>query len=120
MVLHGLWLGAILVLGVPLPPGSRAADPGRRDDAVFVSSRGFRDTVAHVQRYLARAGVAHRAVPTYRRGAVTVARFIASAPTSPWRAIHIFQLDGRTYLAIVASVAPASVPPPAAAARPPP
>lgn len=100
------------VLGVPLPRGSRAADPARPSDNLFTSGRGFRDTVAHVRRHLKKTGAAHQEIPIYRRGSVTVARFISRQPRLPWLAIHVFQRTGKTLIAIVPTPPPTSPPAP--------
>ena len=92
--------------GVPFPPGSRILE-----DGIVQSSRGFRKTVRYYQKYLKRAGIPHRAVPVYRRGDTTVARFLATKP-GPWLAIHIYMQRGRTRITIVATPAPQSGQPP--------
>jgi len=89
------------VHGVPLPRGSRVFDPARPSGDLFVSGRGFRDTVEHVRRHLKKTGIPHQAIPVYRRGPVTVARFIARQPGLPWLAIHVFQQSGKTLIAVV-------------------
>jgi hypothetical protein len=124
-----LALGALIALvarpaiaetvhGVPLPRGSRAADPSHPAGDIFTSGRGFRDTVDHVRRHLTKAGIPHQEIPVYRRGPVTVARFLARQPGLPWLAIHVFQQTGRTFIAIVP--APAAPPPASAAPSHPP
>jgi len=89
------------VHGVPPPRGSRAADPARPDAPALVSGRGFRDSVEHVRRFLRRRGLAHQEVPVYRRGGITVARFLSRHAGTPWLAIHVFQTGGRTYFTVV-------------------
>ena len=112
------------VHGVPLPRGSRAADPAHPTGDLFTSGRGFRDTVEHVRRHLKKSGIPHQEIPIYRRGNVTIARFIARQPRLPWLAIHVFQQTGKTLIAIIptppaaphpATPSPAS---PASPARP--
>ncbi len=106
------------VHGVPLPRGSRVADPSHPSGDLFTSGRGFRDTVEHIRRHLKKSGIPHQEIPVYRRGPVTVARFISRQPGLPWLAIHVFQQTGRTFIAIVptpaapAPAAPAPSPPP--------
>jgi hypothetical protein len=89
------------VHGVPLPRGTRAADPSRPDDLLLASGRGFRDTVDHVRRHLRRTGVSHQEIPIYRRRGVTIARFLARQPGLPWTAIHVFQQGGKTFIAVI-------------------
>lgn len=86
--------------GIALPRGSRAADPASADP-LFVSGRGFRDTVEHVRKQLQRRGIDHDAVPIYRRRGISVARFIARSPTAPFRAIHVFHTGARTFVFVV-------------------
>ena len=86
--------------GIALPRGTRAADPASAEP-LFVSGRGFRDTVEHVRKQLQRRGIDHEAVPVYRRRGVSVARFIARAPSAPFAAIHVFHTGARTYLFVV-------------------
>ena len=107
------------VHGIPLPRGSRARDPARPQDDVFTSGRGFRDTVEHVRRHLKKSGAPHQEIPIYRRGAVTVARFLSRNPALPWLAIHVFQLSGKTLIAIVPAPPPARAAPARAAPAPP-
>lgn len=92
---------AATVHGVPLPPGSRSVDVD-----LFASGRGFRKTVAHVERFLRRRGLRHRAVPVYRYRGVVVARFLSRHESSKWQAIHVFRAAGRTRIAIVPRPAP--------------
>ncbi len=89
------------VHGIPLPRGTRVFDPSRPSGDLFVSGRGFRDTVEHVRRHLNNTGIPHQEIPVYRRGPVTVARFIARQPGLPWLAVHVFQQAGKTLIAVV-------------------
>ena len=86
--------------GIALPRGTRAADPAS-SEPLFVSGRGFRDTVEHVARQLKARGIDHEAVPIYRRRGISVARFIARSPSAPFAAIHVFHSGARTYLFVV-------------------
>jgi hypothetical protein len=101
------------VHGIPLPRGSRVADPARPSGDLFTSGRGFRDTVEHVRRHLKKTGLAHQEIPIYRRGPVTVARFLARQPGLPWLAIHVFQHTGKTFIAIVPTPPATPTAPPA-------
>ena len=91
------------VHGVPLPRGSRVFDPAHPSDDLFTSGRGFRDTVEHVRRHLKKSGIPHQEIPIYRRGTVTVARFIARQA-----GLHVFQQTGKTLIAIVPAAPPAA------------
>ncbi len=94
------------VLGVPLPPGTRidaaraAGDaPGERH--LFVSGRGFRATVEFYQRFLARRGLLHQAIPVYRYRGTEIARFLSRQPGTAWSAVHVYRDDARTWIFIV-------------------
>jgi hypothetical protein len=95
------------VLGVPLPPGTRidtggagAQDPGARQ-RLFVSGRGFRATVEFYQRFLARRGLRHEAIPVYRYRGTDIARFLSRQPGTAWSAVHVYREDARTWIFIV-------------------
>jgi hypothetical protein len=91
--------------GIPLPRGSRAADPARAEP-LFVSGRGFRDTVDHVRKQLQRRGIDHETLPVYRRRGISVARFVTRTAAAPFRAIHVFHDGARTFIFVVPPVAP--------------
>jgi hypothetical protein len=94
------------VLGVPLPPGTRidtaraGAGPGERRH-LFISGRGFRATVEFYQRFLARRGLLHQAIPVYRYRGTVIARFLSRQPGTAWSAVHIYRDDARTWIFIV-------------------
>lgn len=95
------------VLGVPLPPGTRI-DPARAASAdggerrhLFVSGRGFRATVEFYQRFLARRGLQHQAIPVYRYRGTEIARFLSRQPGTAWSAVHVYREDARTWIFIV-------------------
>ena len=92
-------------LGLPLPPGTRIDTrtdpaPGERR-LLFVSGRGFRATVEHFQRFLARRGLLHEALPVQRYRGTVVARFLSRQPGTAWAALHVYQQDARTWIFIV-------------------
>lgn len=96
------------VLGLPLPPGTRidtaraqGAGPDERAH-LFVSGRGFRATVEHYQRFLARRGLRHDAIPVYRYRGTEIARFLSRQPGTAWSAVHVYRHDARTWIFIVA------------------
>ncbi len=86
------------VHGVPLPRGSKAAD----DDGRHASSRGYRETVDHLRRWLARQGHAHRQVGPYRARGVDVTRFVSTSGATPWLAVHVWRAAGKTWISVVA------------------
>ena len=86
------------ISGVPLPVRSRSQEhPGHA-----LSSRGFPDTVNFYRRWLKRRGFPYREVPPYQYRGVTVARFLPGTKGGDWAAIHVFLLDGRTHISIIA------------------
>jgi hypothetical protein len=92
-------------LGLPLPPGTRIdtrtlPEPGE-PRLLFVSGRGFRATVEHFQRFLARRGLLHEAVPVQRYRGTVVARFLSRQPGTTWAALHVYQQGARTWIFIV-------------------
>ena len=89
--------------GVPLPRGSRPLESSG-PELLFSSARGFHDTVLSIRRWLRKQGLPARELPVYRRHGVAVARFLAPAGQGHWRAIHVFERSGRTYLAVVPAV----------------
>jgi hypothetical protein len=89
-----------------LPPGSRPLS-----DGVHHSGQSFRDSLASITRALARQGIATNRLGPYRRRGTTVVRFLATTPTAPIAAIHLWTTAGRTYVFIV--------PPPAEPLDPP-
>jgi hypothetical protein len=93
--------------GVPLPPRSRSLEPD-----LFESGRGFRQTVEHMKRFLARTGSLHEEVPVYAHRGVVVARFVSTEQRSRWLAIHVFHVEGRTRIALVPRPAPLTTEPP--------
>jgi hypothetical protein len=95
---------------VPLPRGARSISPN-----LFNSSRGFRKTVEHFERWFRRSGLGHTAIPITRYRGVVVARFISEHPTSKWLAIHVFRAEGRTQIYIVPRPAKPPAPTPPAA-----
>lgn len=81
---------------VPVPTGSRA-----REHHVYESSRGFRPTVRFYQRHFDKRGAAYELRPIYAYRGVTIARFLARDAHAPWRAVHVFHHQGRTFIRVV-------------------
>ena len=88
-----------------LPKGTRAVATDR-----YVSGRGFRDTYDHFARLLDKRGVAHRAVPPYRARGVDVGRFVSEVESTPWLAIHVYRVEGKTMIFLVKRPPPLPVP----------
>lgn len=83
--------------GIPLPRRSRAADPGGHH---VISGLGFRKTVVYYRKHFARRGIKVKEIPVYGYRDIVVSRFLAQGP-SPWLAVHIFRLDGKTHIYVV-------------------
>jgi hypothetical protein len=96
------------VLGLPLPPGTRidTRAPRTAERRPLISGRGFRATVEHFQRVLARRGLLHQAIPVQRYRGTVVARFLSRQPGTAWSALHVYQHDARTWIFIVPASAP--------------
>jgi hypothetical protein len=78
-----------------LPPGTRAeADH-------FLSGRGLRDTTDFIARDLANRGIpATQVGPTRIRG-VELTRFVSQDASTPWLAVHIARIAGKTLIFFV-------------------
>ena len=83
------------VHGVPLPRGSRA------DGERHVSSKGYRETLDFVSRWLDKQGFAHRQVGPYRVRGVDVTRFVSEDAATEWLAIHVVRQAGKTWISVV-------------------
>lgn len=92
-------LAVLLALhGVPMPRGSRG-EAGAEDRVV--SGKGYRDSVAHVAKWLDREGIAHRQVGPYRARGVDVTRFVSEDPSTPWLAVHVYRQAAKTWISVV-------------------
>jgi len=84
--------------GLAVPPGSR---PDSKAPGAYRSGRALRPTIEFYKRLLSKRGLEYREIPLYQRRGVLVTRLLASAPGSPWAAIHIWKSGSRTRIAIV-------------------
>lgn len=82
--------------GVPLPPGSRPSPDGTARSAL-----GFRKTIDFYQTLCRRRGWTHELTPVTSHRGTTYARFLSTARTTPWRAIHVYQHRSETRIYIV-------------------
>ena len=94
-----MWaLGALAGPAAPavrLPPGTRAeADH-------YVSGRGLRDTTDFVAKQLDHAGVTATKIGPYRVRGVELTRFVSQTPSTPWLALHIVRIAGKTLIFFV-------------------
>jgi hypothetical protein len=80
---------------VKLPPGTRAEADHQ------VSGRGLRDTTDFIAKELDRRGIAaDRFGPTSVRG-VELSRFVSRSDATPWLAIHVVRIAGKTLIFFV-------------------
>lgn len=80
---------------VKLPPGTRAeADH-------YVAGRGLRDSTDFIAKELSKRGIAVEQVGPYRVRGVELTRFLSQAPATPWLAIHVLRVAGKTLIFFV-------------------
>jgi hypothetical protein len=84
--------------GVPLPKGSKATADGTRHS----SSKGYRETIDQLRKWLDKQGLAHHQIGPYRARGVDVTRFISDSATTAWLAIHVWRASGKTWISVVA------------------
>jgi hypothetical protein len=90
---------------VRLPPGTRTDAQGQ-----LVSGRGIRETSDFLAHELARRGIAvDQRGPSGARGAV-LTRFISQTPTTPWLALHVLRVGGKTMIFFVPRAKSAATP----------
>lgn len=78
-----------------LPPGTRTVE------GQWVSGRGLRDTTDFFARELARRGIAVRQIGPYSARGVTVTRFLSDTAATPWLALHVVRISGKTMIFFV-------------------
>jgi hypothetical protein len=81
---------------VRVPPGTRADADGQ-----LVSGRGLRDTTDFIAKELDRAGIAVQQIGPYRERGVEVTRFVSATPSTPWLAVHVVRIAGKTMISFV-------------------
>ena len=86
---------AATLSGLPLPRRSRAVGPNH-----YISAKTFRKTVVFFRRHLSKRGYQHKEIPATGYRGVVVSRFLAVGP-SPWLAIHVFRVAGKTHIYVV-------------------
>ena len=79
-----------------LPPGTRQAPEGH-----YISGRGLRDSTDFIAKELAKAGIFTEQIGPYRVKGVEVTRFVSTANTTPWLAIHVLRVAGKTLIFFV-------------------
>jgi hypothetical protein len=90
---------------VRLPPGTRTDAQGQ-----IVSGRGLRDTSDFLARELGRRGIAVQQIGPYGVRGVLLTRFLSQAPATPWLAIHVLQISGKTLIFFVSRPKSATTP----------
>jgi hypothetical protein len=90
---------------VRLPPGTQPDAHGQ-----LVSSRGLRDTSEFLAAELGRRGIAVRQIGPYGARGVELTRFLSEAPSTPWLAIHVLRIGGKTVISFVPRAKPAATP----------
>jgi hypothetical protein len=81
---------------VRMPPGTRTDSTGQ-----LVSGRGLRDTTDFIAKELARRGILVNQIGPYRVRGVELTRFVATAASTPWLAIHVMRTGGKTLIFFV-------------------
>ena len=81
---------------VRLPPGTRQAPEGH-----YVSGRGLRDSTDFVAKELSKAGIPVEQVGPYRVRGVELTRFLSQSESTPWLAIQIVRIAGKTMIFFV-------------------
>ncbi len=95
-----LWLLAITPAAADpelrMPPGTRTSATGER-----VSGRGLRDSTDFLAKELDRRGIAVKKVGPYRVRGVELTRFLSETASTPWLALHVVRVAGKTMISFV-------------------
>jgi hypothetical protein len=81
---------------VRLPPGTRKDAQGQ-----LVSGRGLRDTSDFLAAELRRRGVDVHQIGPYGVRGIELTRFISQTLSTPWLAIHVLRISGKTLIFFV-------------------
>ena len=81
---------------VKLPPGTRQDPAGH-----YVAGRGLRDSTDFLAKELSKRGIAVEQVGPYRVRGVELTRFISQSAQTPWLAIHVLRVAGKTLIFFV-------------------
>ena len=81
---------------VRLPPGTHTDSQGQ-----LVSGRGLRDTSDFLAKELDRRGISVQQVGPYGVRGALLTRFLSQAPSTPWLAIHVLRISGKTLIFFV-------------------
>jgi hypothetical protein len=99
IVAAALALRATLAFADPpvrVPPGSHEDRAG-----ALVSGRGLRETSDFLATELARRGIAVQQIGPVRVRGAELTRFVSAAPSTPWLAIHVLRIEGKTLISFV-------------------
>ena len=81
---------------IKLPPGTRKDPAGH-----YTAGRGLRDSTDFIAKELSRSGIAVDQIGPYRVRAVELTRFVSQSSTTPWLAIHVLRVAGKTMIFFV-------------------
>lgn len=96
-------VGALLCSGIATAEPPVRVPPGTRADAdgSLVSGRGLRDTSDFLAKELTARGIAVTQVGPSRVRGVELTRFLSQSPQTPWLAIHVLRVSGKTLIFFV-------------------
>lgn len=81
---------------VKLPPGTRQDPAGH-----YVAGRGLRDSTDFIAKELSKKGIAAEQIGPYRVRGVELTRFVSQSNSTPWLAIHVLRVAGKTMIFFV-------------------
>jgi hypothetical protein len=81
---------------VRLPPGTRSDAQGQ-----LVSGRGIRETSDFLAHELAHRGIAVDQIGPYGARGAVITRFVSQTPATPWLALHVLRVAGKTLIFFV-------------------
>jgi hypothetical protein len=92
-----LWAGRVATAeDLDLPPGTHHDAEGQ-----LVSGRGLRDTTDFLAKVLARRGIEVDQIGPYRVRGVEITRFVSRTATTPYLAVHVVRMSGKTLISFV-------------------
>ena len=81
---------------IKLPPGTRQDPAGH-----YVAGRGLRDSTDFIAKQLSKRGIAAEQIGPYRVRGVELTRFLSQSNSTPWLAIHVLRVAGKTMIFFV-------------------
>ena len=79
-----------------MPPGTRTTPSGER-----VSGRGLRESTDFLAKQLDKAGIVVKKTGPYRVRGVELTRFLSETVSTPWLALHVVRVAGKTMISFV-------------------